>query len=69
MFAGLLNGSATAVFAYAYTVNPILSPLVITIVSPLVVIMSFMLLKERFSLIEAVGIAIVIAALLIFNFI
>ncbi len=69
LFAGILNGSATAVFAYAYTINPVLSPLVITLVSPIIVIMSLIFLKEKFSAKEAIGILVVIAALLIFNFI
>lgn len=67
--AGILNGVATGGVAYAYIANPVLTPILVSITTPVFVVLAFAVLKERFKRVELLGIGLIIAAVLLFEFI
>ena len=61
VFAGLLNGAATATFAFSYKINAILTPFVAQLAVPLALILSVVLLRERLKKLEVVALVLIIA--------
>lgn len=66
LLAGGFNGAGTAAFAYAYTANPVTSSIIVIAEIPIVVILSFLFLRERFNKLEFSGIVLILTALLLF---
>lgn len=60
LIAGLLNGFVTGVFSFAYKFNAILTPFIAQLGVPLVLILSFFLLKERIKKSEIFGVLLII---------
>ena len=59
VLAGILNGVATVVFSFAYKFNAVLTPFVAQLGIPIVVIASFLLLRERVKKLELTGIILI----------
>ena len=57
--AGMFNGVATVVFSFAYKFNAVLTPFVAQLGIPIVVIASFLLLRERVKKLELTGIILI----------
>lgn len=60
LLAGLMNGVATGVFSFAYKFNAVLTPFVSQLGIPLVLIFSFLLLKERMKRQELLGVILIV---------
>ena len=60
VLAGILNGVATATFSFAYKFNAILTPFVAQLCVPIVVIASFLFLKDRTKKFGLIGITLII---------
>jgi uncharacterized membrane protein len=61
--AGVLDGVGNAAVSFAYTSNPVLTPLSLAAVAPIVILLSFVFLRERFNKREIIGLVLIVAAL------
>ncbi|EFD92890.1 MAG: hypothetical protein BJBARM5_0398 [Candidatus Parvarchaeum acidophilus ARMAN-5] len=64
--AGLMNGIASGIFSFAYKFNALLTPFIVQLTVPLVLILSFLLLKERLKKLELVGVILIILGTFIY---
>ncbi len=66
--AGILNGSATVAFSFAYKFNALLTPFVAQLAIPLVIIFSVLLLRERPQKLEIIGLSLLTFASFLYIF-
>lgn len=61
-----MNGIASGIFSFAYKFNALLTPFIVQLTVPLVLILSFLLLKERLKKLELVGVILIILGTFIY---
>ncbi len=66
--AALFNGLGTILFSLAYKLNAVYSPIIVQISVPLVIIISFIVFKEKLSIKQLTGAAAIVASVFILIF-
>ena len=61
--AGFIIGLGTSTFAFSYIINPVFTPIIVELSGPLVLIASVIILKEKFSTKELVGLLLILAGI------